>query len=248
MLVGAAFRPLHRTGGPRSGPGAGSPVAPGWELCYEGFPASGLPGSAEPAPRKGEMCRRPSGPRRRLGRLAGSGGGGPAGEPPGGGAQGAGQRPRAAAGSGKARGGGKGRICSAEETQMAAAQRHSGPGAGSQQPCPHRGPPAAAKYPDAPPERQTRSWEKRGSGGGDRARARARAAAAAAARRRTDRPAGGAGPGHAEPAQRALPRPEPGPRESGVRKPIPSQAFLGLRRGLALLKAHSSTAGPGRPP
>ncbi|XP_004451659.2 histone H1.0 [Dasypus novemcinctus] len=49
---------------------------------------------------------------------------------------------------------------------MAAARRHSGPGAGSQQPCPHRGPPAAAKYPDAPPERQTRSWEKGGRGGG----------------------------------------------------------------------------------
>lgn len=185
MLVGAAFRPLRRAGGPRSGPGAGSPGTPGWELCYGGFPASGLPGSAEPAPRKGEMCRRTSGPRRRLGRLAGSGGGGRAGGPPGGGAQGAGQRPRAAAGSGKARGEGKGRICSAEETQMAAAQRHSGPGAGSQQPCPHRGPPAAAKYPDAPPERQTRSWEKRGSGGGGGG-GRARTAAAA----RRDRPTG----------------------------------------------------------
>lgn len=143
------------------------------------------------------MCRRTSGPRRRLGRLAGSGGGGPAGGPLSGGAQGAGQRPRVAAGSGKARGGGKGRICSAEETQMAAAQRHSGPGAGSQQPCPHRGPPAAAKYPDAPPERQTRSWEKRGSGGGVRARARIRARAAAA---RRDRPTSGAGPRRSGPA------------------------------------------------
>lgn len=119
------------------------------------------------------MCRRISGPRRRLGRVAGAGGGGRAGGMPGGGAQGARQRPRAAAGSGKARAGGKGRICSAEETQMAAARRHSGPGAGSQQPCPHRGPPAAAKYPDAPPERQTRSWEKGGRGGGGGGRARA---------------------------------------------------------------------------
>lgn len=192
-----------------------SPVAPGGELCYGGFPASGLPGPTEPAPSKGEMCRHPSGPQRRLGLLAGSGGGGPAGSPPGGGAQGAGQRPRAAAGSGKAWGGEKGRICSAEETQMAAAQRHSGPGAGSQQPCPHRGPPAAAKYPDAPPERQTRSWEKRGSGGGVRASAKAstkaRARVAAAQR---NRPTGGAG--HAEPVQRILPRREPGPREPGI--------------------------------
>lgn len=57
---------------------------------------------------------------------------------------------------------------------MAAARRHSGPGAGSQQPSPHRGPPAAAKYPDAPPERQTPSWEKGGRGGGGRGSARRR--------------------------------------------------------------------------
>lgn len=197
------------------------------------------------------MCRRIGGPWRRLRLLAVSGGGGRAGGPPGGGAQGAGQRPRAAAGSGKARARGKGRICSAEETQMAAARRHSGPGAGSQQPCPHRGPPAAAKYPDAPPERQTRSWEKRGSGngGGGKNQSLSRSRAP----RPTDHPAG---LGKADPAQRVLPRTEPGPREpgsalaweSGAREPIPSQDFLGLRRGLALLKAPSSTAERGRPP
>lgn len=150
---------------------AGSRVAgsPRGELCNGVLPAAVLPGPAEPAPRKGEMSRRPGGPRRRLGRVAGAGGGGGAGGLPSREAQGAGQRPRAAAGGGKARAGGKGRICSAEETQMAAARRHSGPGAGSQQPCPHRGPPAAAKYPDAPPERQTRSWEKGGRRGGGRA-------------------------------------------------------------------------------
>lgn len=191
------------------------------------------------------MCRRASGPQRCLGRVAGAGGGGRGSWTPGGGAQRARQRPGAAAGSRKARAGGKGRICSAEETQMAAARRHSGPGAGSQQPCPHRGPPAAAKYPDAPPERQTRSWEKGGRRGGGGGRAG-----------RRDRPTDRRGWATQTRPSEPSPRPEPGPREpaSGLAwepealEQIPNQAFLGFRRGLALWKVPSSTAGPGRPP
>uniref|UniRef100_A0AAA9SV20 Histone H1.0 n=1 Tax=Bos taurus TaxID=9913 RepID=A0AAA9SV20_BOVIN len=117
---------------------------------------------------------------------------------------------------------------------MAAARRHSGPGASSQQPCPHRGPPAAAKYPDAPPERQTRSWEKGGRRGGGGGRAG-----------RRDRPTDRRGWATQTRPSEPSPRPEPGPRapasglawEPEAPEQIPNQAFLGFRRGLALWKS-----------
>lgn len=56
MLVGAAFRPLRRAGGPRSGPGAGSPVAPGGSFATGFFPHQGSLAPQSQPPAKGKCA------------------------------------------------------------------------------------------------------------------------------------------------------------------------------------------------
>lgn len=86
MLVGAAFQPLRRVRGPRSGPGAGPLVAPGESFATGGLPPPRSPAPQSQCPAKGKCAGAPAvlgavwGAWRARGAAAGPAGD-PAGEP-----------------------------------------------------------------------------------------------------------------------------------------------------------------------
>jgi hypothetical protein len=232
VLVGAAFQPRRRVGGPRSGPRARPLVAPGGSFATGGFPPRGSPARQSQPPAKGKCAGTPAvlgavwGAWRALGAAAR-----PAGDPAG--------KPREL-GSGPERRRGAGRPRQGEKVGFARRKKHRwrrrGAIPGREQAA--SSPVLTAVRPPPLNTRMRRPSARREAGKREAEEAEAEPEPGAESQRRT----GGASP----PATRAgaqrqwlLARTPAWPGSQGPESR--------LRRGLALWKAPSA-AGPGRPP
>lgn len=260
MLVGAAFQPLRRAGGHRRGPGAGSLVAPGESFDTGGFPHLDPKAPQGQPPAKGNCAGAPAvlgavwGAWRARGAAAGPAGR-PAGEP-----REPGSGPGRRRGAGRPGPGGKGGFARRKKHRWR--RRSAIPGREQAA----SSPVLTAVRPPPLNTRMRRPSARRGAGKREAEEAEAEAErepetepepeAGAETDRPADRPADRRGwATHARPSESSRdPSQVPASRgpglagESGAPEQIPSKAFLGLHRGLALLKAPPSTAGPDRPP